>query len=173
MTYEQITCVFHPNVIAGLNCERCRRPICLNDQRTYEKRRSRGSSRHRRTYYERYYYCPDCNINVLSNDMESAKSMGIIMSILMVLIALISGFSFLYIIPLIFIASYLSSKSKYENAVKMEHQNSGSPNTYNYRKETFRLNCNQCGSVIHSNQRFCNTCGDTTEDELRAHNNYM
>ncbi len=55
----QVTCEYHPEVVATDKCDRCRRPICLNDVMKYEVRREVGddSSSY---FYQIYNLCPLC-----------------------------------------------------------------------------------------------------------------
>ncbi len=65
---KQITCFYHPDVVANTTCERCHRPICLNDVRTYQRRRSTHFDDDTHYYYEKYTLCPLCYADWIERD---------------------------------------------------------------------------------------------------------
>lgn len=62
------TCDYHPNKMAVTTCERCRRPICLEDKRIYRKRHRRSHGKYSTTYYTSHEYCVLCNASQLRSD---------------------------------------------------------------------------------------------------------
>ena len=70
MSLEHTPCSYHPNKVAVTICERCRRPICLEDKRVYRRSHSSGSSNYRRSYYTSHDYCVLCNSSQLSTDAK-------------------------------------------------------------------------------------------------------
>ncbi|MHA1225797.1 MAG: hypothetical protein ACTSR2_04405 [Candidatus Hodarchaeales archaeon] len=50
MNLNYTPCAYHPDKVAATKCERCNRPICLEDKRIYEESRYRRIGKHRRRY---------------------------------------------------------------------------------------------------------------------------
>ncbi len=57
-------CAYHPQNVANLICERCRRPICFSDRKVYTKWKGHGHHRIRETRE----YCVFCHAAVLQHD---------------------------------------------------------------------------------------------------------
>lgn len=66
-------CQYHPNKLAVTVCERCRRPICLEDKRIYRKRHTRHYGKYSRFYYTTHDYCVLCNASQLRRDASSIR----------------------------------------------------------------------------------------------------
>ena len=176
MAYVATACVYHPNVGAASICERCRRPICLNDQRMYRKSRSRGSGSRRRTWTETYMYCIACNADTLRSDASGSIVIGIIMMVLLGTIFLRVFGPFVFIFILLFGLSIFSARNKADAAEKEKQMLLGSTNNFNTVRSTNQVPtnvapntfyCYECGSPINKKQKFCSTCGDSTQDELK------
>lgn len=75
-------CHYHPDRVAVTVCERCRRPICLEDKRIYRKKHSRGAGDDVSYYYTQHDYCILCNASQLRSD---AKPTGILIAIPIIL----------------------------------------------------------------------------------------
>ncbi len=73
---RQISCFYHPDIIANTTCDRCHRPICLNDVRTYHRRHSRHFGDDHHHYQVKYTLCVPC----YSDWVEQANSMAARMS---------------------------------------------------------------------------------------------
>ncbi len=74
---SQVTCYYHPEVVATDKCDRCRRPICLNDVMKYEKRYRTGSGtshHHHHSYSVIYTYCPLCYADVVEKEYSIAAN---------------------------------------------------------------------------------------------------
>ena len=125
------SCHYHPDKIAVTICERCRRPICLEDKRIYRKRHTRGSGDNASYYYTHHEYCVLCNASQLRLD---ANPYGLLFFIPFALIFFIifggvaSGFNgagsifiaffgiFFVIILIISLGQTMSTRSKAQNA---------------------------------------------------------
>ncbi|MHA2104669.1 MAG: hypothetical protein ACW981_14670 [Candidatus Hodarchaeales archaeon] len=70
MNLQHTPCSYHPNKVAVAVCERCRRPICLEDKRIYRRRHSSGSGNYRRSRYTSHEFCVLCNTAKLSSDAK-------------------------------------------------------------------------------------------------------
>lgn len=70
MNLQRTACSYHPNKVAVDICERCRRPICLEDKRIYRRRHSSGSGSYRNSYYSSHDFCVLCNSSQLSSDAK-------------------------------------------------------------------------------------------------------
>ncbi|MFW9930987.1 MAG: hypothetical protein ACFFD1_16480 [Candidatus Thorarchaeota archaeon] len=70
MNLKYTPCTYHPNNAAVTICERCRRPICLEDKRIYRRAHTRGTGESSYTYYTQHDYCVLCNASQLSHDAK-------------------------------------------------------------------------------------------------------
>ncbi|OLS23341.1 MAG: hypothetical protein HeimC3_25050 [Candidatus Heimdallarchaeota archaeon LC_3] len=70
MNLQHTSCSYHPNKVAVSICERCRRPICLEDKRIYRRSHSSGTDSHSRRYYTSHEFCVICNSAKLSSDAK-------------------------------------------------------------------------------------------------------
>ena len=68
MNLNYTACHYHPDRVAVTVCERCRRPICLEDKRIYRKRHTSHSGNYSRSYYTTHEYCILCNASQLKSD---------------------------------------------------------------------------------------------------------
>ena len=68
MALNYTSCHYHPNKMAVTVCERCRRPICLEDKRVYRKKHPRGGGQYRSYYYTTHDFCILCNASQLRAD---------------------------------------------------------------------------------------------------------
>lgn len=69
---RQITCYYHPDVVANATCDRCHRPICLNDVKKYQRRRREYHGDDVEVYVERYTFCPPCYYERIESDNSVA-----------------------------------------------------------------------------------------------------
>lgn len=130
MDLNYTSCHYHPNKMAVTVCERCRRPICLEDKRIYRKMHTSRFSNVSKSYYTTHEYCILCYASQLKSD---ANPLAILVFLSFILIfslifggaAFVAGagiftFSifglFLILLIVIIIGSVKSSRNKAQQA---------------------------------------------------------
>lgn len=193
---DDLTCYYHENRKAIGHCERCSRLVCLECQRKYRVRHSRGRYHH--GYVERYEYCPICYYNRKESPGASCVllfplcflSIFIIVPISTGMFMEVPVFSLVFIsIPTLIAASILYSlciygpkereRAHHEKLAFMkevgldDNYNKGTPQTEQPRSEyretlttANRFYCAQCGKNLQVGIKFCPNCGDSTADEM-------
>lgn len=123
MYANSTNCHYHPSKMAITICERCRRPICLDDKRIYNKRHTKHYGKFTKTYYTQHDYCVLCNASQLRRD---ASSLGLVifLPIIFIFFIIIISFGFksaggsiiimgmLLLMALIFSFSYINAQKK-------------------------------------------------------------
>ena len=194
MTLNYTSCFYHPDKVAVTVCERCRRPICLED-----KHSSNYSSQYiRRTSGLSYLardYCKPCYDSMINTSISATPIkfaiLGFILFFFMI-IGIFSVISFGEPLPFIFIFFFiffglfifvfliglystgsLSNKSTRNAVFNNNQQNFGNYTPEKNTKQAIlesqkniTISCYECGSYLTLEDKFCPSCGDSTHDEL-------
>ncbi len=179
-------CAYHPDRYAVNICERCRSPICANDLRVYRKTRTEWVGEVATESVESFNYCLPCFADQTTQDVNPSGVLIIASVIIVLFLAFFqiasrdfAGFFILFALAAVIITlvGYLNKKSKAEKAQselmmfqqglesydKGSKRNSNTHLTSSHNK--LEINCFQCGQILQKGDRFCNNCGDSTEDE--------
>ena len=165
LIFSEHTCEFHPKRIALCVCERCKRPICLEDKRIL-KNKFLGVDN---TYHT---YCPLCNY------IQEKKTSLIWLYTGMLFVGYLivatyfwqeSLLNFFCVVFLMFfilalknsVAFYLSLKD-----LKSEMNSFILKNNLQVITDENEITCFKCGTIISNNYYFCLQCGFKTSYEL-------
>lgn len=181
-------CFYHPDRVATTTCDRCRRPICLEDNRK-DYSRSRYGSR---------IYCPVCydslnqfspNINPLRIIIPFFVLAGLFIFGIFSLVFNATSDSFIpdffvfffgsFFLMAFFIFWVVFSAFKPKRSIGKKSFNLYGTKNYSsqlYSKNTDLsfsdyedLHCYQCGSPISLKDKYCLNCGDPTKEEIDAY----
>ena len=157
MSYNYTQCHYHPDRMAVTVCERCRRPICLEDKRNYRKKHTGNTGQNAYSYYTNHDYCILCNASQLRSD-ASPLSFLIFLPFIIIFFFIFGGlagfilgsgsfgsifFLFILIMILFGVGSFLSARTKAEAAENdamifksnlYSHSDSSSRPAFNYYK---------------------------------------
>ncbi len=110
-------CIYHPNIPAVMQCERCGKPICEEDKRNFFEDREKGGHRIMHTF------CPLCNDKATRTQNITYISLGILFVIFIVgmvwlnvekLAIILTGITF----GIVIIFLYIRAKSDKEHTKK-------------------------------------------------------
>ena len=182
-------CHYHPNKTAVTVCNRCRRPICLEDKHIFTVKSSNwhylsAGIYGNRPIIKKYTLCTICNATMLNSKAKAAKDsmyflpvMVIVCLFLLVylwnkIILFVLIFSIFLIIGSIIISTVNTTEGDATKAltevVNFKKNLYSSPNILPSLSslDIFSLQCYECGSNLTLQDKFCQQCGNSTHEEL-------
>ena len=178
-----INCAYHENRPAVTNCQRCKRPICLQDKRVYKRRRGKYG-------YIKRDYCILCNASQKESDfLGQVIIFPLALIVFVVMIGMSGQFSgisaFVIVIALVFGIALVASKvqkdeaveeawafknrlSKTKRSTKAEYAKDVVIPQFLKKRDLGKINCFECGFKLEPGDVFCANCGDDTKEEFAS-----